>query len=35
MILLRAPDMISDRRLFFNSTFDFLAPLSLLRGRTE
>ena len=35
MILLRGPDMLSDRQLIFKSPFDFLASLSLLRGRME
>jgi hypothetical protein len=35
MILLRGPDMLSDRRLIFNSSFDFLGPHSLLRGGME
>jgi hypothetical protein len=35
MILLRGPDMLSDRQLFVKSLFDFLAPLPLLRGYVE
>jgi hypothetical protein len=34
-IQLRGPDMLSDRRLFFKSPFDFLAPNPLLRGWME
>jgi hypothetical protein len=35
MILLRGLDMLSKRRLFFKSPFDFLAPLSPLRRGME